>query len=116
MKEVERKTYLSSVEASMFLRESALPLHMEHKIASAHEFNYEEQPACSLETRMQPHQEGMVTRRLKHVLLGLHPVYILQQRRPQKLVIIIIYDYGLWTNNTKSGHAHVKNCSGIVYC
>lgn len=64
----------------MFLGQSTLPLHVEHKIATSDEFDDEEEPRGRLETRMEANEEGMIRGCLEYVLLRLHPVDILVVR------------------------------------
>lgn len=78
MEKVERQTDFGSVEASMLFGQPPLALHVEHEVSASHELDHEEQPAGCLEAGMQPDEERVVRSCLEHVLLRLHPVYILQ--------------------------------------
>jgi len=77
MKEVESNTDLSRIELGMLLMESPLSLHMEHEVSSTDEFNYKEKSTRRLETGMEAHEERMVRRRFKDMLLRLYPINIL---------------------------------------
>ena len=77
MQEVERETDLSGVESCVFLRQTALALHVEHEVSAADKLDDEEEPRGRLEAAVQAHQERVVGGRLEDVLLGLHPVNVL---------------------------------------
>lgn len=61
----------------MIFGKTALSLHVEHEIATTHEFDYEEQTRWRLEAGVQAHQKRMIWGRLKHVFLCLHPIDVL---------------------------------------
>lgn len=80
----------------MFLREASLPLHVEHKVTTAHKLYDEEESGRSLEAGMQTHQEGMVGGGLKHVFLSLNPVNVLKENNSYvqgKTYFIFMYMY-----------------------
>ena len=77
MQEVESQADFRRVESGVFLRQSSLSLHMEHKIATTHKFDDEKKPRGRLKTGMKANQKWMVGRCFKHVFFGLYPVNIL---------------------------------------
>ena len=81
MQEIEGQTYFRRVESGVLFWQPPLPLHMEHEVASTDELNDEKQPRGRLKTRVKTNQERMVGRRLKHMLLRLHPVNVLQIKK-----------------------------------
>ena len=85
MKEVEREADLRGVEPRVFLRQTALALHVEHEVAAAHELDDEEEPRRRLEAAVQAHQERVVRRRLEDVLLRLDPVNVLEKKGGQSI-------------------------------
>lgn len=74
---VQRQRDFAGIEARVFLRQSALSLHVVHQIAASHEFDDEEQATRRLEARVQADQERVVRSDLEDVLFGLHPVDVL---------------------------------------
>lgn len=77
MQEIESQTDLRRVESRVFLRQSSLPLHVEHEITTTNELNDKEEPGRCLETRVQSHEEGVIRGGFKDVLFRLNPVDVL---------------------------------------
>lgn len=99
MEEVESQTDLCGIESGVFLGKPPLPLHVEHEISAAHKLYDEEESGWRLEAGVQTHQEGVVGGRLKHVLLGLHPVNVLKEN-----------------NNTyRQGRTSLSSSSSLLY-